>query len=140
MSEQTGLSINKIKKMLAERSFTRYDPDKKATYRATILADAEVFQRVEKQLSETPQPEPCPIPDCEGTKLRLRDRAEAWECSTGGRRHYWATFVAKATKNDPKDVLVTLTDMKEQQEKRDAIARKLWHEEMEKREEKTTSQ
>lgn len=139
MAEQTGLSKNQIKRMLAQRDITRYDPEKKASYRATILADAEMYKRVEEKMHDSPKPENCPLPDCEGQKMKLRGRAEAWECSVGGKRHYWAMFVARATGNDPSEVLVTLNDMKKQQEKRDAITRKLYYEATKERSEKASS-
>jgi hypothetical protein len=134
LAEESGFSVNKIKQTLAKEGITTYDPEKKATYRATVLAYSDRYNSIGEHLSYTPKPEPCLMPGCKGQRVTKHN---AWVCTEGGRRHYWAVFIAETTGHDAKDVLVTLTDMKEQATERDEAARKLWLEEMSKREENT---
>ena len=128
MCKETGLSTAQIRKILADERVERFNPNNKATYRATILAAAGMYKRIEKKLSDTPKPEACPIPDCKGHK---KDTIMGhWTCTIGGDRHYWVIFVSEATGESLEDVLVSLTDMKGQQEERDKKAREEWLKQM----------
>jgi hypothetical protein len=136
MAKLTKLPVPTVKKILKKRDIVTFNPKHKSEYKATILADAGMYKRIETAMSSTPKPVPCPIPDCKGHKQSTRD--SHWACTVGGIRHYWAEFVAHATKEPIEDVLVTLTDMKMEQEQRDEDARQEWYRRMREDEDTTT--
>lgn len=47
-----------------------------------------------KKIFPKPEPIPCPILDCEGTKIFKNRGSREWICSNGGRRHFNAVRVA----------------------------------------------
>ena len=138
LSKEVGLKVNKIKQILAEQEVTSYDPNKKASYRAIVLAYAQTYRRVEEKMNDSPKMDPCLMPGCKGKRQHV-SKDTSWVCTIGGSRHYLAIWVAELTNQKPEDVLVTLTDIKEQATKRDETAQKLWLEEMNKRKKKEVS-
>jgi hypothetical protein len=125
LSEETNLSIAQIRKLLADSGITEFHSEKMATYRATVLANAGMYKRVEEKLNESANPQKCLMPDCDGIRVKGR-AAFGWTCTEGGKRHYLAWTVAQMTGQDPKEALITLTDLAGKATERDEQARKEW--------------
>jgi hypothetical protein len=125
LAEETKLSITQIRKILRESGFTSFEMDKKPTYRATVLAYSGAYRRVEKELTNSSKPQKCLMPNCDGVRVK-GDSAFGWICTEGGKRHFLAYTVAQATGQDPKEALITLTDLAGKAAERDEKARQEW--------------
>lgn len=94
MSEETGLTLAQMRKILREQGIEKFSMDNKTEIRAILRGEAamrfKLAEKIKAEIEAHPVQEyDCPIPSCDGKKKYDGRGGLEWVCSIAGSWHYW---------------------------------------------------